>query len=103
MSAETTQAECLGRLFDFYDAIDLAAAIDDADQVAWLVQARGECVDELVATVAEVPLSDGIKAEIAEHERRLHLTIVRLHDQLFQSLSAQRQRAHAVTRYAQQH
>lgn len=96
------QAECLARLYDFYDAIDAAAAIDDADQVAWLIGARGECVDELVATTASLPLSDGAKSEIAEHERRLRLQVVRLHDQLFQRLTAQRQRAHAVTRYAQQ-
>jgi len=100
MSAQARQAEALARLFDFYEAIDLALSIDDGEQVAWLVEARTECVEELVTTSQTLPLPDGIKAEIAQAEQRLRLAIVRLHDQMFQSLSAQRQRAHAVTRYA---
>ena len=97
------QAEALARLFAFYDAIDDAIALSDADQVAWLVDARAEVIEELVQTRSVLPLSPDVEREIAEHERALHLGIVRLHDAIFQSLSAQRRVAHAVSRYAMTH
>lgn len=99
MTADITVL-ALRRFEAFYERLDAALDSGDVDAISLLVEERTAVVDHLVATHAGIAIPDDVRERLLNAEQALRTRLLAVHDELAQSLAAQRQRGAAAVRYS---
>lgn len=98
MATEPTSL-ALRRFEAYYERLNEALDLGDAELIQVLIDERSAAVEQLIATHRGQPLPDAVKAHLVACEEALRARLAALHAEIASALAEQRRRGAAAMRY----